>query len=510
MLRLELEKRRVDNTVLSAFKKALELARLYSMSAGSEWEGLLRGLAGGYIEPGAAGALPRGKMEILPTGRNFYATDPLSLPTPAAWKVGVESAKRLLEETKRKLGKYPESVGEILWSIDGFKADGEQLARILYMLGVKPVWDSGGRVVGVEVIPLEELGRPRIDVVVRISGIVRDTLYRFVELIDEAVEKVIGLDEPPEMNYPKKHYLETLEKLLREGVGGEEAKEAARARVWGAPPGAYGAGVNYAVFASAWRNEEDLASVWLQWSSYMYTRRGFGRGGEHAAKALILHVSRVDVVARNHVSDEHDPTNCCCYFAYQGGFHALVKNIRGIEPLNVVVDTRDPSRPRIREISEELTRIAYSKLLNSRWIEAMKKHGYRGAAEMMKKIQNLYGWQATTRALPDAVWDRIAEKYVLDEGMRRWFMENNPYALEEISRRLLEAARRGLWRPSPSVLEALEAVREEVEAALEGEVNGEVQGGEVWIYTVEDVESWRENASAALKALRWVKQGIKR
>lgn len=510
MLRPDLEKVKVDDIVLSAFKKALELAKLYSMSASNEQKGLLSGLAGSYVEPGAAGALPRGKIEILPTGRNFYTVDPLSLPTHAAWKVGVESAKKLLEEARRKLGKYPESVGEVLWSIDGFKADGEQLARILYLLGVKPIWDSGGRVVGVKVIPLDELRRPRIDVVVRISGIVRDTLYRFIELIDEAVEKVVRLDEPLEMNYPKKHYLETLEKLVGERVGGKEAEEIARARVWGAPPGAYGAGVNYAVFASAWRSEEDLANVWLQWSSYMYTRRSFGRGGEHIAKTLALQVSKVDVVVRNHISDEHDPTNCCCYFAYQGGFHALVKSIRGIEPLNVVVDTRDPSRPKIREVGEELVRIVYSKLLNPRWIEAMKKHGYRGAAEMMKKIQNLYGWQATTRALSDAIWDKIAEKYLLDKDMRRWFMENNPYALEEISRRLLEAARRGLWKPDPSILEALETIREEVEAALESEVGYEVQGGEVWVYTAEDVESWRENANIALKALRWARQSVKR
>ncbi len=498
---------RPPETTLKAFREALRLAKLYSSSGAHEVEGLLAGLNGGYVEPGPSGALPRGRMDILPTGRNMYAVDIRSIPTRSAWMAGVEAAKKLLDYCLKKLGRYPETVGEVLWSIDAFKAEGEQLSAILYLLGVRPVWDRGGRVVGVEVIPLEELGRPRVDVLVRISGIVRDALPNYVELIDEAVSKVVALDEPPDMNYPRKHYMEYLSKFVESGVPKDAAEELARARVWGDPPGGYGAGVNYAVFASAWRSEEDLALVWLQWSMHPYTRRRYGEKLEGAAKALILQASKLDVVARNHVSDEHDLTNCCCYFAYQGGMHILAKTASGRDPLDVVVDTRDPARPRVRSVTEELERVVYTKLLNPAWVEAMKKHGYRGAAEMMKKIQNLYGWQATTRALPDTVWDRIAEKYVVDKDMRRWFMENNPYALEEITRRLLEAVERGLWRPRRDILEELRRTRLEVEALLEGELAGEAQGGEVWVYTVEDVDTWRETAKDALEAIRWARGG---
>ncbi len=497
---IELDEKKM--LILESFRKALELAKLYSECGSHEYSGLLNGLDGGYVEPGASGALPRGKIEVLPTGRNFYAVDPMSIPTRAAWEIGVESAKRMLRKIVAELGRYPESVGEVLWSIDAYKADGEQLARILYLLGVRPVWDSSGRVVGVEPIPLEELGRPRIDVVVRISGIVRDTLPNYIYLISEAVEKVIALDEPLDMNYPKKHYEEFLAKLVEQGMSREEASEIAMARVWGDPPGAYGAGVNYAVFASAWRSDEDLAKVWIQWGSHLYTKKRFGIANP---KLFVLQLSKVDAVARNHPSDEHDPTNCCCYFAYQGGFHTAVKVVKGSDPLNLIIDTRDPINPDVRSIKEELERVVYSKLLNPRWIEEMKKHGYRGASEFMKKILHLYGWQATTRALPNEVWDRIAEKYVLDEEMRRWFMENNPYALEEISRRLLEAAARGLWKPSEEIKEKLYSVRMEIESLLEGEVQGVAQRGEVWIYSYEDVDSWREKMKSVDEAVEWVK-----
>ncbi|KSW12575.1 hypothetical protein CF15_07625 [Pyrodictium occultum] len=491
---------------LNAFRKALLIARLYRESGRHEIEGLLSGLSGGFVPPGPSGAITRGKINVLPTGRNFYAVDPEALPTRAAWRIGVETAKKLLEEARRRLGRYPETMGEVLWSIDGYKADGEQLARVLYLLGVRPVWDASGRVKGVEVIPLKELGRPRVDVFVRISGIVRDTLPNYVSLIDEAVEKVVNLDEPLELNYPRKHYLEFLERLRREGVGEEDARELARARVWAAPPGAYGTGVNYAIFASAWRDERDLAKVWVQWSSHPYTRRTWGKSHPAAAKALVLQVSRIDVVARNHISDEHDPLNCCSYFSHQGGLHALVKVVRGREPLNMVVDTREPLRPKIREVKDELLRVTYGKLLNPRWIEGMKRHGYRGAYEIMKKIQNLYGWHATTHAVPDRVWDQITYTYLGDKTNREWMKKANPYALEEITRRLAEAVERKLWRPSPEALRILREARAEVEALLEGEApSGEAQGGEIWVYTSEDVKEWAESAKPAEEALQWAR-----
>ncbi|MDK6028917.1 cobaltochelatase subunit CobN [Ignisphaera sp. 4213-co] len=493
--------RKVSEEVLESFRTALKIAELYKLSSVKEAEALFEiGFEGGYVEPGASGALTRGKIDVLPTGRNFYAVDPTSIPTKAAWEIGVKTTKMMLEKILKEHGKYPESIGQILWSIDAYKADGEQLAEILYLIGAKPVWDSSGRVVGVELIPLEELGRPRIDVVVRISGIVRDTLPNYIHLIDEAVEKAVIADEPVDMNYVKKHYLDNIEKLAKLGMGFEEARELAKARVWAEPPGAYGAGVNLAVFASAWKNDEDLAKTWIHWSSYAYTKRFYGK---RAPDAMVLQLRHVEAVSRHHISDEHDLTNCCCYFAYQGGFHTAVKSVSGKEPLNLWIDTRNVYKAEIRSVKEELLRISYSKLLNPAWIEEMKRHGYRGAYEFMKKLQNLYGWHATTRFVPDEVWNQLAKKYVIE--LKNWFVENNKFALEEVARRFLEMYRRGLWKAPEELIKQVENVYMEIQALLEGEVSGEAQMGEIWIYTSEDVKSWSENVKDVEKAMALAK-----
>jgi cobaltochelatase CobN len=478
----------------AVFKTALEILDRIRESSSSEVAGFLTGLEGGYVEPGYSGALTRGKIEVLPTGRNFFAVDPTQLPSPSAWKIGVESAEKLIKYYMERHGKYPESVGEVLWSIDAYKADGEQLAQILYLLGVRPTWDSSGSVRGLEVIPLEELGRPRIDVLVRISGIVRDTLPNYIYLIDEAVAKVVALDEPYEMNYPRKHYFENLEKL--KAVGADDVEELARARVFAEPPGAYGAGVNYAVEASAWRTDEDLAKTWVQWAGYAYTRGSFGKP---AHEALLTNLQYVDIVNRNHISDEHDIFNCCCYFAYHGGFANAAKVVSGKDVEVVTVDTRDISNVDVRGMRDEIERVVRAKLLNPVWISEMKKHGYRGASEFSKKILHLYGWSATTKLVEKWVFDEIAKTYVLDEEMRRWFMENNIYALEEIARRLVEAAERGLWKADKEILEKLRSIYTEIEAVLEGEIEGEVQGGAIAIFTASDVDMWR-NSDAMKRA----------
>ena len=491
----------VASELLNAFKVALDIAGRIAGCV-KEYDGLITGISGGYVEPGPSGALTRGKVEVLPTGRNFYAIDPTALPTQAAWRIGVETAEKLLKYYLEKHGRYPETVGVVLWSVDAYKADGEQLAQVLYLLGVRPVWDSTGAVRGIEVIPLEELGRPRIDVTVRISGIVRDTLPNYIYLIDEAVSKVASLNEPPEKNFVRKHYLEYLRKLLELGRGFSEADELARARIFGAPPGAYGAGVNYAVEASAWRSDEDLAKVWVQWGSYIYSRKSYGK---EAPEALILNLKKVDVVARNHVSDEHDIFGCCCYFAYHGGFYGAVKALTGRNDVEVVtVDTRDISSTEVRGMKDEVERIVRAKLLNPVWISEMKKHGYRGASEFQRRILHLYGWSATTKLVDDWVFEEIAKTYVLDEEMRKWFIENNVWALEEIARRLIEATERGLWRAPEEMLEELREAYGEIEGVLEDSIGGgEVQGGAISIYTAEDVSEWKSK-------LRKIEEVLKR
>jgi len=464
-----------------------------------ETRSLLNALSGGYVEPGPSGSLTRGKISILPTGRNFYAVDPRSIPTRAAWEVGVKCCREVLRKYYERHGRYPESIGFVLWSIDAYKADGEEISEILYLLGVRPVWDSCDNVVDLEVIPLEELGRPRIDVTVRISGIVRDTLPNYIHLIDKAVELVANLDEPPDKNFIRKHYLEFVTKLG--GLYGGEGRELALCRVFAEPPGAYGAGVNYAVEASAWRDLKDLGKVWMSWSCYAYTRKFFGRP---APEALVLNLSKVDAVVRNNPSDEHDIFGCCCYFAYHGGFYSAVRTLKRDVDI-YQVDTSDISRIAVRDIEEEIERIARSKILNERWIEEMKKHGYAGASEFARKILHVYGWASTTMKVKDWIFDEIAEKYVLNDDMRRWFLENNKYALEEIARRLVEAAERGLWRPSEDVLDKLREAYAEVEASLEDEVSEDVQGGEIDVVAPGDDENYGRLVSDIEKALSLLK-----
>ncbi len=484
--------------LLGPLQNALGIARLL-MRSDKELYSLLNGLSGGYIEPGPSGNLYRGKTSVLPTGRNFYLLDPRTLPTRAAWIVGVRSAELLIEYYREKHGRLPETVGQVLWSIDAFKADGEQLAQILYLLGVEPVWDDAGNVVGLKPIPLERLGRPRIDVLVRISGIVRDILPNYIDLIDRAVSLVISLDEPPEMNYPRKHYLEDVEKLLELGYSREEAEERAKYRVYGSPPGSYGAGVNLAVEASAWKDREELAKIWIQWSGYAYTRRKYGvESHEH----LALSLKRVDMVNRNHVSDEHDIFGCCCYFSYHGGFYNAAKTLSGRPVEAVTVDTRNTYRLRIRGMDEEIERVVRAKLLNDQWIEEMKKHGYRGASEFQRKILHFYGWASVSGLAQDWMFNQIAEKYVLDEEMRKWFLEHNKWAVEEITRRLIEAAARGVWRAPPEILEKLRRIYSEIEGYLEEDLgSGEVQGGSIDVVSYTEVDGWRKRMERIDKIL---------
>jgi len=500
------ESRRNDEEVINVFMKAVEIAKAIQ-ECKREYNGFLTGVSGRFVEPGPSGSLTRGKMEILPTGRNFYAVDPTSLPTPAAWRIGVETARKLLNKYYRRHKRYPETVGQVLWSIDGYKADGEQLAQILYLIGVKPKWKSTNQIERLELIPLDELNRPRIDVIVRISGILRDTLPNYINLIDEAISLAICVDEPFEKNYVRKHYFEYIQKLVELGKNREEAEELARYRIFGSPPGSYGAGVNYAIEASAWNNDEDLAKTWIQWSCYVYSSKIFGK---QCPETLMLEMKSVDVVTRNHISDEHDILNCCCYFAYHGGFYNTAKVISGKKDLEVVtIDTRDISFTEVRDMKMEIERIVRSKLLNPIWISEMKKHGYSGASEFSRKILHLYGWSATTKLVDNWIFNEISKIYVLDDEMREWFKEHNIYALEEIIRRLLEAANRGLWQAPIDIYEKLREIYGEVESIFEESIlsGDEIQGGAIKIYTMDDVKSWKSNVSEVINAWKKLKEG---
>lgn len=470
-------------------KQILELNSRIENS--KEIEALLHGFKGGYIPAGPSGLITRGQAEVLPTGRNFYSLDPDRVPTKAAYQVGKKLARSLIEKYQKEEGRIPENVAihwmcaDIMWS------DGEGMAQIMRLLGVRPIWLSNGRVKGFEIIPLEELGRPRIDVTIRVSGITRDNFPNCIELVDQAVQAVAALDEPVGMNFVRKHALEQVASQ-EESASNKDAWRKATLRIFASKPGTYMPGVNLAVYASAWKEEKDLADIFIYWNGYAY---GEGVFGQESHEQLIHNLKTVDVTFNKVVTDEYDLLGCCCYFGTHGGITAAARNISGKDIKTYYGDTREPEHVEVRDLTDEVRRVVRTKLLNPKWIAGMKRHGYKGAGDISKRVGRVYGWEATTQEVDDWIFDEIARVFVLDEENRKFFEENNPWALEEIGRRLLEAHGRGLWDADPQVLEELKGAYLEIEGWLEermGNISGEFQGGSVDVLTSEEVESWGE------------------
>ena len=475
--------------LVNAVKFGLSLIPKIVQGVDGEISNLIRGFHAEHIEAGASGTLTRGKIDVLPTGRNFYSIDPMKVPTKAAWRIGVKLADALLEGYLKEEEKYPENIGFVLFSSDILRADGEEVSQILYTMGARPVWSGNGTVRSVEVIPLDELKRPRIDCTVRVGGIVRDACPNIMELIDEAAQKIAALDEPIEMNYVKKHTIEKMKRLL-EQYDEETAKRKASYRVFGMKPGAYGAGVNLAVFASAWKEDKDLADVFIDWSGYAYGKDVFGEEN-HVEFADLLRTVEITYLKKE--SDEFDILDCCCNFAYHGGFTVAAKSVSGKDVATYYGDTRDPDRPTIRDMKDEIERVVRTRLLNPKWIEGKKRHGYKGAGDISKRVDHVYGWSATTKLVANWIYDEITRTFVTDEKMREWFKENNPYALEEMTRRLIEAAERELWEPDEEMLKKLKESYLDLEGLMEeklGVVEGEYQGGEITVLARDDVEAW--------------------
>jgi cobaltochelatase CobN len=467
-----------------------------SVNASDETGSLFKGFNAGYIPPGPSGLMTRGKPDILPTGRNFYSLDPLKLPSPAAWETGRLLAEKSIDKYLAGEGGFPENIAFHWQCTDIMWTDGEGLAQMLCLLGVCPVWQSNGRVRSFTVMPLEELGRPRIDITVRVSGITRDNFPSAIDLLDEAVQTVALLDEPAEMNYIRKHSLEKLGTKSAEDI---EAWREATFRIFASKPGTYQAGTQLAVYASAWETEQDLSDIFLYWNGYAY---GKGSFGIDAHSSLRESLRTVTLTFNKTASDEYDLTGCCCHFGTHGGMINAARVISGNAIRNYYGDTREHGEVSVRTLEEEIRRIARGKILNPAWIEGMKEHGYKGAGEISKRIGRLYGWQATAKAVDGSVFDDVARTFLMDEKNRDFFEKENPWALEEISRRLLEAARRGLWAPAEDVNEQLQELYLEIEGWLEektGEAKGEFQGGSIDIVTAADVASWKSKMAEALK-----------
>ncbi|MBW4716955.1 cobaltochelatase subunit CobN [Saccharothrix obliqua] len=423
-----------------------------------ELTNVLHALDGGYVPAGPSGSPLRGLVNVLPTGRNFYSVDPKAVPSKLAWETGQAMADSLLERYRADTGEWPPSVGLSVWGTSAMRTAGDDIAEVLALLGVRPVWDDQSRrVTGLEVVPLPELGRPRIDVTVRISGFFRDAFPHVVALLDDAVRLVAALDEPASENYVRAH----AEAALVEH--GDQRR--ATMRIFGSKPGAYGAGLLPLIDSRNWRDDADLAEVYAVWGGYAYGRE---LDGVEARPDMESAYKRIAVAAKNIDTREHDIADSDDYFQYHGGMVATVRALTGKAPAAYVGDSTRPDAVRTRTLHEETNRIFRARVVNPRWLAAMRRHGYKGAFELAATVDYLFGYDATTGVVADWMYEQLTASYVLDEENRKFLSQSNPWALHGIAERLLEAADRGLWEhPESETLDALRAVYLETEGDLE-------------------------------------------
>ncbi|BBG01508.1 MULTISPECIES: cobaltochelatase subunit CobN [Pseudonocardia] len=425
-----------------------------------ELDRVLHALDGGFIPAGPSGSPLRGLINVLPTGRNFYSVDPKAVPSKLAWETGQAMAESLVERYRADHGEYPRSVGLSVWGTSAMRTSGDDVAEVFALLGVRPVWDDASRRVrDLEVIGLEELGRPRVDVTVRISGFFRDAFPHVLALLDDAVKLVAELDETAEQNFVRAHVLADAE---RHGDG-----RRARTRIFGSKPGTYGAGLLQLVDSRDWRGDADLAEVYSTWGGYAYGR---GLDGVPARDDMENAYRRIAVAAKNIDTREHDIADSDDYYQYHGGMVATVRALTGKAPEAYVGDSTRPEAVRTRTLHEESARVFRARVVNPRWISAMRRHGYKGAFEMAATVDYLFGWDATTGVIADWQYETLTAEYVLDPDNRKFLTESNPWALHGMAERLLEAVDRGLWEsPEPATLEALRQAYLESEGDLEGE-----------------------------------------
>ncbi|ELZ52666.1 MULTISPECIES: cobaltochelatase subunit CobN [Halorubrum] len=397
-------------------------------------------LAGEYVPPGGSGAPTRGGVDLLPTGRNFYTLDPRKVPAKAAWEVGSEIAADTLARHRDEEGEYPEEIGVVAWGTPTVRTRGETIAQVLAMMGVEPVWTDAGRIDDVEPIPLDELGRPRVDATTRVSGLFRDAFPQAASVIHDAVDAVVDLDEPHEMNYVKKHVEEETEELVAEGHDDPEA--AAKHRVFTTRPGGYGAGTNKAVDEGNWDDAADLADVYVQWGGYALGSRGTASAAHDAFERRLGNVEATVKIEDTMEQDEFDSSD---WYAFHGGFITAVTEVAGEEPASYVGDSSDPDNVDVYTNEEKVRKAMRARVLNPDWLDSMEEHGYKGAGDLSKTVDVALGWDATTGVVSDRLWRDVAEKYALDDDQADWMRDVNPWALESITDTLLEAVERGLW-----------------------------------------------------------------
>jgi cobaltochelatase CobN len=449
---------------------------------------LLQGLDGRYVESGPSGAPTRGRPEVLPTGRNFYSVDIRAIPTETAWDVGRKAAEVLIERYTQENGEYPKTLGLSVWGTSTMRTGGDDLAEALALLGVRPVWDGPSRrVVDFEILPVSVLGRPRVDVTLRISGFFRDAFPNLIELFDQAVQAVAALEEPSEDNPLASQVKQEREYWEEVGLSRQEAQMRSHYRIFGSKPGAYGAGLQGLIESHNWTSEQDLARAYINWSSYAYTStpphpplvRGGnkevttalnqgGLGGVAAPEAFEQRLKQMQVVLHNQDNREHDLLDSDDYYQFQGGLTAAVRALTGKNPQTYFGDNSLPQNPKVRQLREEIARVYRSRVINPKWIDGVMRHGYKGAFEMAATVDYLFAYDATANCVEDHMYQGVAQAYLFDPKVQEFIQQKNPWALRDMAERLLEAHQRGLWQEvKGEMLEGLRAIALHAEAAIE-------------------------------------------
>ena len=411
----------------------------------AELAGLLAGLDGRRVAPGPSGAPTRGRPEVLPTGRNFYSVDCRAVPTPAAWQLGWRSAELVVEQYLQRHGTWPRQVALSAWGTANMRTGGDDIAQALALLGCRPVWDTDSRrVTGIEVLPPGVLGRPRVDVTLRVSGFFRDAFPAQIELLDDACRAVAALDEPEAQNPLAAAAQAEAARLEAAGLAPEAARRQATTRIFGSRPGAYGAGLQALIDERGWHDRGDLAEAWLAWGGHAYGR---GVEGRDARPELARRLAGVELVLHNQDNREHDLLDSDDYYQFEGGLAATVRHLSGRQPEIFHNDHSRSEHPRVRTLKEELGRVVRGRAANPKWLRGVMRHGYKGAFEIAATVDYLFAFAATSGEVEDHHFEALFDAYLGDETVRGFLAEANPAALREIAQRFQEAVARGLWRP---------------------------------------------------------------
>jgi cobaltochelatase CobN len=433
-----------------------------------ELAGLLTGLDGRFLEPGPSGAPSRGRPDVLPTGRNFYSVDTRAVPTPAAWRLGWASASRLVERHAQDHGEWPRAMALSAWGTANMRTGGDDIAQALALMGVQPTWEPrSGRVTGFEVMPAGVLGRPRVDVTLRVSGFFRDAFPGLIDLVDSATRAVAALDEDDAVNPLAARVRTEAARAVAAGEDETAAGRRAATRVFGSKPGAYGAGLQALIDEGGWDHADDLARAYVAWSGYAY---GAGAEGEAAHAMFEQRLARIDAVVHNQDNREHDLLDSDDYYQFEGGITAAVRKASGRQPAVYHNDHSRPENPTVRTLTEEIARVVRARVVNPKWIAGVMRHGYKGAFEMAATVDYLFGFAASARCVANHHFDAVFDAYLGDPEVVGFLEEANPHALRDIATRLAEAQARGLWTPrrnsTPGILEALiEGLNEKENAA---------------------------------------------